>query len=361
MQNNNINLGDLAKVELMRFVKIIDNKLNEYWSKEVGMGFGYGHRQRLLVNEILKHASEHNLRPAKRIRGAFVVNAFGLSGKVDDRIWKVAMGVELVHTALLMHDDFMDEDKLRRGKPTTHEFFAKGDKHKGESMAVNVGDAVLCLGYEMILQSGFESEILVKSVAYLMRTIANTAFGQAYDVELSTNYKWSEQEVIDLHKAKTALYTYENPLVLGALLGGLGEEVVQILKEYAHVGGVAFQLQDDILGLFGESESTGKSVDSDLLQGKCTLLVLKALELGNEKQREAIEKVWGKKEATEEGLLEAKTAIKNSGSYNYSKSLARKMATEAALCASKLRNLNLAPEAIGFIQGVAEYMVEREV
>ncbi len=186
MQNNNINLGDLAKVELMQFVKVIDNKLNEYWSKEVGTGFGYGHRQRLLVNEILKHASEHNLRPAKRIRGAFVVNAFGLSGKGDDRIWKVAMGVELVHTALLMHDDFMDEDKLRRGKPTTHEFFAKGDKHKGESMAVNVGDAVLCLGYEMILHSGFESEVLVKSVAYLMRTIANTAFGQAYDVELST-------------------------------------------------------------------------------------------------------------------------------------------------------------------------------
>ena len=120
-------------------------------------------------------------------------------------------------------------------------------------------------------------------------------------------------------------------------------------------GGVAFQLQDDVLGVFGDPKETGKSADSDLKQGKCTLLVLKAFE------QPAVQKVWGDVKATRVDLDAAKQAIINCGSLEYNRKLAKEFATKAAVTAGKLRKLNLDSEAVDYIQGIAEYMVEREV
>ena len=194
-----------------------------------------------------------------------------------------------------------------------------------------------------------------------LRGITNTAYGQAYDCSLPKSGDLTEEKVLSLHKAKTAIYTYENPLFIGAILGGMGEEVTDILHEYSMKGGLAFQLQDDILGLFGDEEKTGKSANSDLIQGKSTLLIIKALETGTEEQRESIRKAWGNREASEEEIAGAKKAIMESGSYDHSVSVAKKFAMEAVEEAKKLRSLGLNDEAVDFIEGVAEYMVDREV
>lgn len=358
-------LSQKAKKSLIAYVGKIDNMLAEYWDSEIKQNFGFNERQKELVREMLAHAKEHNLRPAKRARGAFVNFAYELSSqKADERVWRAAMGVELVHTALLMHDDFMDRDSVRRGGPTTQKFYegkAGGDVHYGESMAVNAGDAVLCLGYRLLLDCGFPADKAKEAVDQMLRGIVNTAYGQAYDVTLEVMRNWTEDDVIALHKAKTAIYTYENPLLVGAALAGLSAEVKRILSEYAMDGGVAFQLQDDILGVFGTEDETGKSADSDLRQGKCTLLVLKALEMGNDEQKKVIESVWGKMAAGRTGLDLAKKAISESGSLEYSRELAREYAGKAAATASKLRDCGLDSEAIDYIQGIAEYMVERKV
>lgn len=210
-------------------------------------------------------------------------------------------------------------------------------------MAVNVGDAVLCLGLELI------------NDPLAIRAITQTAYGQAYDITLEMMRTWAEDDVVSLHKAKTAIYTYENPLFIGARLAGLSKEVFNILHDYSMDGGVAFQLQDDILGVFGDEGETGKSADSDLKQGKCTLLVLKAID------RPEVKKVWGNLNATTEELIAAKTAIRDCGSYQYNKDLAIKYAKKAAETANELRNLDLDLDSIDYIQGIAEYMVEREV
>ncbi|MBI5356615.1 polyprenyl synthetase family protein, partial [Candidatus Collierbacteria bacterium] len=130
---------------------------------------------------------------------------------------------------------------------------------------------------------------------------------------------------------------------------------------YAMDGGVAFQLQDDILGVFGTPEKTGKSTDSDLLQGKCTMLVLKVFNGGTTGQQNAVKKVWGKLKASRKNLDDAKQAVIDSGSLKYSNDLARRYASKAAKTASKLRSLNLNAESIDYIQGIAEYMVNRKV
>ena len=358
-------LSQKAKKTLIAYVGKIDKMLAEYWDSEVKQNFGFNERQKEVVREMLVHAKEHNLRPAKRARGAFVNFAYELSGqKADERVWRAAMGVELVHTALLMHDDFMDRDSVRRGGPTTQKYYegqAGGDIHYGESMAVNVGDAVLCLGYQLLLDCGFSADKTRLAMDQMLRGIANTAYGQAYDVTLEMMRNWTEDDVIALHRAKTAIYTYENPLLVGAVLAGLSAEVKRVLSLYAMDGGVAFQLQDDILGVFGSEEETGKSADSDLRQGKCTLLILKALEMGDDEQKKAVEAVWGKMAVGRAGLDLAKKAISESGSLDYSRKLAKAYAKKAAETANRLRGFSLDSEAIDYIQGIAEYMVERKV
>jgi len=344
-------LGQFAKKTLEEYVPIIDKKLARYWDEEISLDFGFNDKQKEIVKDMLVHAKEHNLRASKRLRGSFVRYGYLLgNNKTNEKLDNAEMAIELVHTALLMHDDFMDQDNLRRGKPTTHKYYKDrmgGNSHYGDTMAVNIGDAVLCLGFQLLQDSSAMNQLL--------RGITNTAWGQAYDVTLEAMKNWTEEDVIVLHKAKTAIYTYENPLFIGAQMAKLPKEVFEILHDYAMDGGVAFQLQDDILGVFGDEEKTGKSADSDLRQGKCTLLVLKAFD------RSEVKRVWGNRLATKEELDLAKKAIVNCGSYEYNMKLAQEYAIRAAKTAERLRSLSLNLEAIDYIQGIAEYMVTREV
>lgn len=352
-------LGQKAKEALTEFVPVIDEKISEYFDREITQNFGFNQRQQTVVREALEHAKELILRPQKHLRGSFVVYGALLGQRsADERIWKAAVAVEMTHGALLMHDDFMDQDILRRGGITTHKFYEGklGNLHHGESMAVSVGDAVLCLGFELLESCGVPG-----ATKQMLRAIANTAHGQEYDVTLEALHDWDEEDVIVLHKAKTAIYTYENPLLIGGHFAGIDGQVQKILHDYAMDGGVAFQLQDDILGVFGKPERTGKSVDSDLMQGKCTLLVLNALEKGTDAQRRKIKKVWGNWKAGKKELNAAREAIRESGSYEYNKQLAKRYAAKAAKTAEGLRKLDLNSRAIDYIQGIAEYMVEREV
>lgn len=351
-----------AKQKLIDFVKIIDSKLEIYWKEEEKYNFGFNQRQKDLVKKIILHAEEHNLRPAKRLRASFVYYSYLLGNKTpDEKIYKAAMAAELIHTALLMHDDFMDEDEVRRGLPTTHKYFEDGNKHYGESMAVDVGDAVLLMGYELLMESGFESELVNEATKQYLRGVVNTAFGQASDVTIGRDMNWKEDDVLAIHKGKTAIYTYENPLFTGAILGEVSKETYSILHDYSMDGGLAFQIQDDILGVFGDSEKTGKSDDSDLLQGKVTLLVLEVMKSGSEQDKKDLMAIWSKRKAEKNDIEKAKAAIINCGALDHSRKISKEYAAKAVVTAEKLRSLNLNKEAIDYIQGIAEYMVNRDV
>src|SRR3972149_9894968 len=148
-----------AKTTLEKFVSKIENKLKSYFDNEISKAFGVSRKEKELSTFIWNHIKEHNLRPAKRLRGSFVYYGYKLiGGKKEKDILKAAMSIELIHTALLMHDDFMDQDDTRRGLPTTHEYyktyhinknFRFHPQHYGESMAVTVGDVALLLGHEI--------------------------------------------------------------------------------------------------------------------------------------------------------------------------------------------------------------------
>lgn len=361
---NNISLGQLAKKNLRKMALEVDKSLEEYWNQQLKVDFGFEKTQKELSRKILEHAKEHNLRPAKRIRATLVYYGYLLGKEKIEKnkeIWKAMEAMELVQTALLMHDDFMDEDKLRRGLPTTHEYFGEGDRHYGESMAVNTGDLVLCLGYERMLECNLDKEKVLKATKQLMRGIAETALGQSFDVSLPKLGDITEEKVLAVHRTKTSIYTFQNPLLVGGILGGLSSKAMEILKEYSQYAGMAFQLQDDVLGLFGETEKTGKSTNSDLLQGKSTLLISKAMELGSTEQKKSVQKAWGNKKATEKEIIMAKTAIKDSGAYEYSVKKSRELAKRAEEKLVILEKQKVNQEAVTFLKGITEYIVNRDL
>lgn len=369
MDKNTSNLGAEAKQRLVDFVGKIDKRLAEFWQGEIEKNFGFSAEQKRLTKEILLHASEHNLRTSKRLRSALVYYGWKLGVSdldntiiEEEKIWKACEAVELIHTALLMHDDFMDMDKVRRGKPTTQEFFANGDLHYGNSMAVCTGDVVLCLGFERFLELKSEGTEVSMALRQLMRGIANTALGQALDGYLQKNKIASEEDIIALQISKTGIYTYENPLLSGAILSKLDEEAVDILRRYSREAGIAFQMQDDILGVFGDEERTGKSSDSDIRQGKITMMYLKTIEKLSSEDKEVFLSLWGNNKINRSEIEWIKTKIIEVGAKEMSVFLARDYANRAVEIITELRgNKKVNQLAVDFLEGIARYIVERGV
>ena len=360
-----------AKATLEKFVSRINVELETYFNDEIANVFGVSRKEKELSNHIWKHIKEHNLRPAKRLRGSFVYYGYKLlGGKKVKAILNAAMSIELIHTALLIHDDFMDQDDTRRGLPTTHEYYknfhaAEGFRfnhlHYGESMAVNVGDIALLAGYEILGKSNFDNEKKLNVLNRTLRGIVNTGLGQAFDITLEGKGVASEEDITDLHLAKTAIYTYENPLHIGAVLAGAKLKDLELISKYAIPGGVAFQLQDDILGLFGDPVQTGKPAHSDLRQGKMTLLIIKALELGNKNHQKKLKVIWGKRNLTEEKADEARKIVRDTGSLEYSRKVSVKWAKKAQKAIPDMKKRGWNDEAVNYLDGIAQYMVEREM
>ncbi|MEK7168783.1 MAG: polyprenyl synthetase family protein [Patescibacteria group bacterium] len=359
-----------GKAKLLDFVKLIDKELTNYFKEELKNIFGVSKKEKELNINIMKHIMEHNLRPAKRLRGSFIYYGYRLfKNDKESEIKKVAMSIELIHTALLMHDDFMDQDDTRRGKPTSHEYykdyhiknkFRFSSQHYGESMAVTVGDTALMLGFEILGKSNFDTNLKINALNRTFRGITNTTYGQTFDITLEGKGVAMEKDITDLHLAKTAIYTYENPLHIGAILAGADKKDLEILSRYAIPAGVGFQLQDDMLGLFGDTEKTGKPAHSDLRQGKMTLLIIKALEWANKEQKAKLLSIWGNRNLTDSDANIARQIVKDTGSLDYSIKTAHKWVKKAQKAIPEMQKLKWNRESIDYLDGIAQYMVERD-
>lgn len=359
-----------GKAKLENFAKLIDIELTNYFKNELKNIFGVSKKEKVLDKNILEHIMEHDLRPAKRLRGSFIYYGYRLFKTNEEKeLLKAAMSIELIHTALLMHDDFMDQDDTRRGKPTSHEYykayhvknrFRFDPLHYGESMAVTVGDTALMLGFEILGKSNFNEKLKINALNRTFRGITNTTYGQTFDITLEGKGVATEKDITDLHLAKTAIYTYENPLHIGAILAGADADDLEIISKYAIPGGVGFQLQDDMLGLFGNTEKTGKPAHSDLRQGKMTLLIIKALEWANKEQKNKLLSIWGKHDLTDKEAEEARQIVKDTGSLNYSIETAHKWVKKAQKAIPYMTRKKWNTKAIDYLDGIAQYMIERD-
>ncbi len=235
----------------------------------------YLEEKRVLVNEALERfLPSPRKRPrrlhramryscfagGKRLRPILAINSFELTGGEGKRILPAACGLELIHTYSLIHDDLpcMDDDDLRRGKPTLHRAFDQG-------LALLAGDALHALAFELLASSGSLQVVVEVSQAIGSQGIIG---GQVADVE-AEGVKVPQREIKYIHTHKTAAL-FKASLRIGAILGGGSEEELTCLSRYGERLGLLFQIVDDILDVEGERERLGKPVGSDQRRGKAT-------------------------------------------------------------------------------------------
>lgn len=225
-------------------------------------------------------------RGGKRVRPRLVLTAFhGLGGRErrSDAV-QAALAYELLHTAFLLHDDVIDGDTVRRGRPNVAgEFgadalFRGADAGRsrlwGQSAAILAGDLLLHAAAQRIARLSSPEPARSLILDLLDRAVFVTAAGELADVALATGLSDGRiDDVLAMTEQKTAVYTIAAPLATGAALAGAGDEVLGLLAGYGRLVGTAFQLGDDLLGVFGQEAVTGKSASSDLRQGKQTSLI----------------------------------------------------------------------------------------
>lgn len=224
----------------------------------------------------------------KRLRGLLTILGYEQAGgRVNRAVIKAAVAMEIFHLGLLIHDDFMDRDDLRRGVKTINARYV--DKHFGESMAVLAGDYTFAWVTEMLAELELPTELVLQAVKIWAKYYRRVGYGQTLDV-MAEQREVSDEEILEVLALKSGEYTCVLPLQLGAALNGADEKLQRELFDYGIELGWVFQLRDDYLGEFGNSGLTGKPVGNDSREGKKTFATM----YGSKKTLEAIREHWQK-------------------------------------------------------------------
>lgn len=265
----------------------------------------------------------------KRLRPAFCYWAHvAVAGAPVDAssLVQLASSLDLLHVSALVHDDLIDAADTRRGLPAAHRQFENlhrdnGGRGSGQefgvSSAILLGDLLLMWSIEMADSCG--APHLDRALPLLAATRTEVTAGQYLDV--ATQYGLAGATGIDAEldvarrvlEYKSARYSVRRPIQIGAALGAAPEDLVETLGEFGSLTGRAFQLRDDLLGVFGDPARTGKPWAGDLREGKRTVLALTALSRATEAQAEVLSAVLGSQDAADELLADAVTVIEDTG------------------------------------------------
>ncbi len=323
-----------------------------------------------LVYESLEHVKTMTLAGGKRLRPAFMYYGYLAAGGTDrERLMDTAVAVELIHMFLLIHDDIIDRDALRHGEPTLHERYRTWGRrylgladpdHFGDSIALIVGDMLFALGNDIIFTSGFPEKNIYAALSRMQKIVSHTVVGQARDIYIEYKGEATEAEILSMYEKKTARYTVEGPLHLGALLAGGTPELATELSHYALPIGIAFQIQDDILGIYGDEERIGKPVGSDIREGKITILVSYVFEHADRTTKKELDQLLKKGQTLALADIERfRSIIRETGALTAAKELALCSIEDGKRALAGMQS-PIAPEAREFLDSVADYMAKRE-
>ncbi|HNA99313.1 MAG TPA: polyprenyl synthetase family protein [Marmoricola sp.] len=263
---------------------IIDQVLSEFidsqaqWLSPLGSDAG----------RILEHA-RISVAGGKRLRAAFCWWGYlAIADPIDPTsLARACSSLELLHASALVHDDYMDASDTRRGRPATHLAFAQlhrdqdwssSPEQYGAAAAILLGDLLLSWADEMLRTCGLPSDQVLHALKYFDLTRSEVVLGQFLDISAQARGESDVDTAMKVVRYKSAKYSIERPLHIGAALAGADEQVINQLTRFGLPLGEAFQLRDDLLGVFGDPELTGKPAGDDLTEGKRTVLIALALD-----------------------------------------------------------------------------------
>lgn len=273
--------------------------------------------------ETLLQASEHLVKAGgKKLRPSLaVLSAEAVGGEVKCAL-KAGAAVELIHTFSLIHDDIMDQDDRRRGKPSVHVLW-------GEPMAILAGDTLFSKAFATVMKSeedGVTPEKILPALQTVVDSCVKICEGQALDMGFAERLDVREDEYLMMIFKKTAALIAAATKA-GAILGGGTPEQVEALAEYGRLIGMAFQIQDDYLDVASSEEDLGKPVGSDIVEGKMTLLVVHALSQADKMDRERLLTIL--KEEGDQNVPEAVDIMEKYGSIHYAWQVAQEDVNQA--------------------------------
>ncbi|KPK97638.1 MAG: hypothetical protein AMJ95_08135 [Omnitrophica WOR_2 bacterium SM23_72] len=267
-------------------------------------------------------------REGKRVRPAlFVAGYLGFAKKEAPGLYRSALSIELMHDFMLIHDDIIDKSATRRGRPSMHTVFnshlagRQNLKFKGEDLAIILGDILYAMSLQAFLSIEEDRTRKEKAFRKLMDAAMYTGCGEFIELMFGLKGidKITESDIYKIYDFKTANYTFASPLAIGAILGGASNTEVKRLFQYGIYLGRAFQIKDDILGLFSEEKEIGKSILTDLQEAKLTLLIRYAYHHADKKNRLAISHILSKKNVTKSDLSRIRKIIRSSGTLDYAR------------------------------------------
>lgn len=345
--------------ELTNFQKEFQKTFQNYWHQKQQQIKDLDPNGKLFYEAL----ANYSLQGGKRTRPALFYYTYQcFSSDRLDQVLQLSLALELMQTNLLIHDDIMDEAQLRRGHTTLHRHFQMSQSYftprYGESIATLAGSAAGYLGAQVIIDSPFNPAIRNQALGLYSQVMLDECYGQMLDITFSFQKTISPEQVYEVHRNKTSRYTTELPMGLGAIIAGQDSQDVQDIIELAKKIGIAFQLYDDILGVFGQEEAMGKSATADISEGKKTLLLTWAYKQADPAQKTTLDQIVGQKNISKEQLQQVQHIFRETGSLQESQRQIRQLTDEVL---ETINNKNWRSPGKRFIIDLIEYFIDREV
>lgn len=322
----------------------IDRRLATRWDAKLAELARHGKE----VQATAAAARDLTLRGGKRFRAGLLMAAYtGVAPRASKNVaLEAGVALELLQSYLLVQDDWMDHDATRRGGPSVHAALSEalGDAHLGAASAVLASDLLWGLALATLASVPAPPQRRIAAIELLCRVHEDVVIGQQIDL------LGRAEDVEAMHALKTGSYTVRGPLLLGATLAGADEQARKALERYAAPVGVAFQLRDDLLGMFGTSAQTGKPEGSDLRAGKKTAVIAEGERLLSAAGRKKLHAVLGRADAGDKAVREAADALEACGARAAVEARLQALCSEAETRAARLP---LDPKAKALLKGAA--------
>jgi geranylgeranyl diphosphate synthase type I len=259
----------------------------------------------------------------KRLRSYMTLLAYeSFTDTPIQAILPAAASQELLHMAMLIHDDIIDRDDKRYGvKNITGEYLTHYEelipdqidrRHYAHSAAILGGDLLISEAYALLSESDVDPSAILKVQQFISKAIFHVIGGELLDTEAAFR-GGDAADPLTIAEQKTASYSFVSPFLMGATLAHAPKKSQDILQKLGEALGIAYQLRDDILGIFGDEAKTGKSVAGDIKEGKRTLLIEEFYRRGSEEDQRAFKALFGQQAITKQGIAHIKTLLTRSG------------------------------------------------
>ncbi len=329
----------------------VETRLAKWLEVRVAEARGRGRDVGIVADSVRQLA----LRGGKRLRAVLLAAAYEACGGEGgiEAVAPVAVALELFQTYLLAHDDLMDGDDIRRGGPSLpalmRSHFSKG---RAEAMSILAGDLAAAWAQRAALEVDLDPERVAQAAREFALVHERVVEGQILDIACAPA---AAHEVEAMHALKTASYSVRGPVLMGARLAGAREEaLLDALAAFADPLGIAFQLRDDVLGVFGDAAAMGKPSGNDLREGKRTALVVDALR--DAAASESLGRVLGRRDASDEDVRAAVGLIEASGARARTEARIVELAAQSR---DALGRAELAPVGRALLGQAIEALTER--